>query len=394
MTRSQKLAFCLIATISLGTALAQTSTIQPNETPAASSSPVAYVYVSRPTHVDGFAASSTGKLTPVPGSPFSGISVFHMSVTQKFLIGAGDDFQTIYTYSIASNGSLRSVASLDATKYAMPGCCYGPQAVDFTGSTFYNSTANTNVGSFQETFKIESNGDLQFIGNTETDGTFDIKQVFPTGISFLGNNKFAYQTGCNRDDLAASATAGFKRESSGLLQPLGAMRELPKGNGGEIFCPTALATDPSDHLAMVLTPWFGGIPDGSNVLASYTADSHGNLSTKSTIENMATIGLGGFPVGPMSISASGKLLAIGVQYGSGGFQVFHFNGSDPITKYTGLLNSGETFVEFGWDKDNHLYALSFNRLHVYSATSTSIKEEPGSPYSIPEASSVIVLSLE
>jgi hypothetical protein len=76
-----------------------------------------------------------------------------------------------------------------------------------------------------------------------------------------------------------------------------------------------------------------------------------------------------------------------------GFQVFHFDGSGDITKYSGVLHSSESFLEFGWDKDNHLYALSTTNLHVYSATSTSIKEESGSPYPIPEASSVIVLSL-
>jgi hypothetical protein len=89
----------------------------------------------------------------------------------------------------------------------------------------------------------------------------------------------------------------------------------------------------------------------------------------------------------MSISPSGKLLAAGGQ----GFQVFHFNGSSPITKYTGLLQAKDSFEEFGWDKENHLYAVSSNALFVYTATPTSIKEAAGSPYSIPEASSVIVL---
>jgi hypothetical protein len=59
-----------------------------------------------------------------------------------------------------------------------------------------------------------------------------------------------------------------------------------------------------------------------------------------------------------------------------------------------VFHSSEQFIEFGWDKSNHLYALSQNALHVYDATSTSVKEAPGSPYSIPEASSVIVLSLQ
>src|SRR5271156_6202731 len=108
------LSFCLIASISLGTALAQTSSTETDETAAASSSPVAYVYVSRPTHIDGFAVSSNGKLTPVPGSPFPGISARAMSVPKKFLFGVGDDFQTLYSFSIASDGALKQVATIDA----------------------------------------------------------------------------------------------------------------------------------------------------------------------------------------------------------------------------------------------------------------------------------------
>jgi hypothetical protein len=170
---------------------------------------------------------------------------------------------------------------------------------------------------------------------------------------------------------------------------LGAMRELPQAKSGDMYCPVGLVADPSNHLAMAMQAWNidQGQPDGPNVLASYTADSHGNITTKSTMENMPPVVAG---IGVMSISPSGKLLAIG---SGGGFQVFHFNGANPITKYTGLLHASETFVEFGWDKDNHLYALSTTNLHVYSATSTSLKEVSGSPYSIPEASSVIVLSL-
>jgi hypothetical protein len=376
----------------LVTLLCTAATWAQSETSASTSSPVAYVYVSRPTHVDAFAASSTGKLTPVASSPFSNISVYPMSVTKKFLFGAGDDHKTIYTYSIASNGALKQVASIDATKYSTEGdadCCFGPLTLDYTGSTLYNYTINGGEGSWLETFRIESNGELQFLGNTETDGGFDIQEVAPTMVSFLGNNQYAYQTGCDQDVLTDSATAGFKRESSGLLEPLGAMRELPKAKSGDIYCPVGLVADPSDHLAMAMQAWNvdQGQPDGPNVLASYTADSHGNISTKSTIANMPSVAAG---IGVMSISPSGKLLAIGA---GGGFQVFHFNGSDPITKYTGLLHTSENFVEFGWDKDNHLYALSTTNLHVYSATSTSLKEVSGSPYSIPEASSVIVLSL-
>jgi hypothetical protein len=92
-------------------------------------------------------------------------------------------------------------------------------------------------------------------------------------------------------------------------------------------------------------------------------------------------------VSALSVSPSGKLLAAG----GNGFQVFHFNQANPVTRYTGLLQPKIQFLQFGWDKNNHLFALGSRALYVYTVTPTSIKEAPGSPYSIPEASSVIVL---
>jgi hypothetical protein len=44
------------------------------------------------------------------------------------------------------------------------------------------------------------------------------------------------------------------------------------------------------------------------------------------------------------------LLAVG---GSGGLQVFHFNGRRPITRFTGLLSKDEV-DQVAWDNDNHL----------------------------------------
>ncbi len=84
MTRYLKLFVCLAATLT-ATALAQT-TDQPETTKT--TSPVAYVYVSGPTNIEAFAASSTGTLTPVSGSPFPG-SLSHMSVNKTYLFGAG-----------------------------------------------------------------------------------------------------------------------------------------------------------------------------------------------------------------------------------------------------------------------------------------------------------------
>lgn len=386
-----KLTLFLIATFASGAALSQSAVAQTAASSTTTNGPVAYVYVTRPTHLDGFAASATGKLTAVPGSPFSNIALYHLSVTKKFLFGGSDDHIHIFSYAIASNGSVKKVSSVNATNYSPGGiadCCFGPQRLDATGTTLYNLTDNGGDQAL-ETFKIESDGHLQFIGNTASNagGT-----NYESGmISVLGNNKFAYVTGCDEDVTTEQLTKGFKRESSGLLQRVPITIDLPKPKSGDIYCPYSLASDPTNHLAVAMRQLHEAVdegePDGPFVLASYTSGYNGNLTTKSTTATMPGLGSNFLE---LSISPSDKLVAAG---GGSGFQVFHFHGGDPITKYTGVFHSSERFIEFGWDKANHLYALSQNYLHVYTATSTSVKEAPGSPYSIPQASSVIVLSL-
>lgn len=376
-------------TLVSGAGLAQSANAQTASTTTVTG-PIAYVYATRPTHLDAFAVSSSGKLTAVPGSPFSGIALYHLSVTKKFLFGGSDDHIHINTYSIATNGAVKQISSVNALNYAATGCCRLPQRLDASGTTLYNLTDDSGDQAV-ESFHIASDGRLEFIGNTSSNGGGTNYE--PGMISVLGNNHFAYSTGCDEDVTTEQLTRGFRRETSGLLQRFAPTIDLPTAKAGDIYCPYALASDPSNHLAFVLRQLHStvdeGSPDGSYVLASYTADLNGNLTTKSTAVTMPALASANFD---LSISPSGKLMAAGG--GSGGFQVFHFNGADPITKYTGVLHSSENFLEFGWDKSNHLYALSQNALHVYTATSTSVKELSGSPYSIPEASSVIVLSLQ
>jgi len=96
----------------------------------------------------------------------------------------------------------------------------------------------------------------------------------------------------------------------------------------------------------------------------------------------------------LSISPTGKLLAIGGGDFGTGFQIFHFNGGEQITNFSDVLqpNNQDYFSEFGWDKSNHLFALDWGiGLYVYTVTPTSIKQAPGSPYLIPDTDSLIVL---
>jgi hypothetical protein len=90
----------------------------------------------------------------------------------------------------------------------------------------------------------------------------------------------------------------------------------------------------------------------------------------------------------MAMSPSGKLLAVN---GTGGLQIFHYNGASPITHYTGLLTSNQIDQMF-WDNANHLYAISStaNKLYVFTITPTSATQATGSPYTIGHPQNIIV----
>ena len=121
--------------------------------------------------------------------------------------------------------------------------------------------------------------------------------------------------------------------------------------------------------------------DGLPQIATYSVNSDGSLTTDSAYWNMPTTANQGY-WGPydVEISPSGKLLAVA---GTAGLEVFHFNGSNPITPYTGLLTNDE-IDQCLWDNANHLYAISSksNMLFVFTVTPTSYRQATGSPYAI------------
>jgi hypothetical protein len=77
--------------------------------------------------------------------------------------------------------------------------------------------------------------------------------------------------------------------------------------------------------------------------------------------------------------------------GTGGLQVFHFNGASPITGYTGLLTTDE-IDQFFWDNQNDLYAISrtAGKLFVFTITPSGYHQAPGSPYSVGHPQNIIV----
>ena len=131
MTRNVKLVVCLIAALCTAAAFAQVAPRQIYATiqDSSSRSPVAYVYVgSNPSggtnEIEAFAAASDGKLTPVAGSPFQG-DVASMAVNGQYLFGVGTNGVDIDSFSIATDGALQQVASINAQQFN-GGACGGP----------------------------------------------------------------------------------------------------------------------------------------------------------------------------------------------------------------------------------------------------------------------------
>lgn len=376
MTRPIQFFACLLAMLCTGLAFAQDNS---------TSSPVAFVYVSsnpsgNSREIDAFAAASNGKLTPVSGSPFSA-NVQGMAVNGKYLFGTDGIY--IYSFSIASDGGLKQVASINAQKFNGSNCG-GPVALflDHTGTTLYDEDfyGNLCANNTYQAFAIDrSTGVLSYLGAS------DPSVIFNVPLSFIGNNVYAYGSSSRE---FSSSIFGFRRSRGGTLTDMNLNPPLPRAKHGDFYVTYGAAADPTNHVAISVAPYTGSWQqDGPLQLATYTADNSGNLTTRSTFSNMPAAAIQ--YVTNIQMSPSGKLLAVG---GTAGLQIFHFNGGDPITHYTARLTIDEVDQLF-WDDNDHLYALSLTagKLFVFTITPTKVSQAPGSPYSITSPRDIIVL---
>ena len=365
----------------LASAQATSSQTEVNIPTQTSSAPVAYVYVSSsPTsstsQINAYAAASTGALTKVSGSPFS-TKMTYMALTGHWLFGTnGID---IDSFSIASNGALKQADSYTAGNTSGgPGDLF----LDHTGASLYDGYYNlegTGNNGYQAYSVNHTTGKISYI-NDVVGGP----SIGPP-LSFVSSNQFAYSSTCYH---FTPSIFGLQRHADGSITELTSNPPFPTTAAAGFYCPYLAAADPASHLAVAMQPltsdW--GVA-GPYQLATYTADSSGNLTTHSTASNMPKVAVGN--VMDYQMSPSGKFLAVG---GSAGLQVFHFNGANPVTKYTGLLTSNEVDQMF-WDNANHLYAISrtAGKLYVFTVTSTGVTQAPGSPHSIANPNDMIVL---
>jgi hypothetical protein len=401
MRRSTRLAISLAAVfpaLSIGAALAAT--------PA----PVAHVYVGSGSHILAFSADATGKLTAVPGSPFN-YSLSWMAANGHYLFGFEPGSVTIESFSMAANGALKKAATTNTQTYETSTCSpltyWNGQGfkIDHSGLNLYNAAIPEDEFCYSkfQSYKINNaNGKMTFLGDTD--------KIFYGGpqLYISANNQFAYSPNCAAafgNGPSPSVTV-FQRLSSGELITSKSGVALPAApvdtsntdSGGPYtgyYCPITMATDPANHAAMTL--WAYDPDDngeyGPVVVATFTADAKGNLTTTSTYKNMAVSETGRGGISGMRMSPSGKLLAIG----GSGLEIFHFNGGSPVTKFKTIL-PGFNVTQILWDNSNHMYAVGTTstgagKLYIYTVTPTSITEAPGSPYSIASPGNFVVQPL-
>jgi len=400
MTSRLPYLFCLAAAVFSHAALAQFTAA--TTVPA----PVAQVYVQTPHGVNLYNTSSTGKLTLAPGSPFKTIGLM-VGTNGKYFISNGTN--VVHVYAASSTGAIgKEVSTINTALYAGAECgTTGPTLLDHTGGSLYiqhdnASSSGSYVCSAFQSFRIGNTGQLTYVGTTKT--FIDLHVGPPTPLTIIGHNNFAYDIADPNIGYDGSVIQGFKRNgTTGSLDEWNVLVSNPSTFDASWFwMQYGVTADPTNHVA-VFEIQEQGLPYGPYAhpqLASYTMDPSGNLTSTNTYKNMPVPLV--YPQ-VMNMSPSGKLLAIAsatdytscncgpTNSGTSGLQVFHFNGANPITRYSATLTK-TPIDSIRWDKANHLYALSFStgKLFVYTVTPTSITPAPGSPYLIRGATGLLV----
>jgi hypothetical protein len=370
----------------LASAQAPSPSTEPGSVP--SSSPVAYVYVSQAVNdtqnqIHGYAVTASGALTAIPGSPFPA-SANYLAVNGAWLFGVesggADNKGNIFSYSIASNGTLTqkdtfTVPSQDGQVINL--------FLDHTGATLY---ANANSGDANDFLSLSID---QMTGALTEVGDLNLGPGDEGPLSFVGNNEFAYTSFTY--ELQGGSFLGVQRASDGSLSSLSNLdTPLPTAKSGYGYWPGGAAADPTNHLAIAVVPTTsenGTTPAGPAQLATYTVESDGSLITSSTWENMPSVLVGN--LNDYWMSPSGKYLAVG---GASGLQLFRFHGAQPITRFTGLITR-DPINQLFWDNSNHLYAISAQsgKLLVFTITASGAKPAPGSPHALSNPVDLIVL---
>jgi hypothetical protein len=376
--------FNSVAYLALLTAVpAFTQITTPEATPPPpTTAPVAYIYVQTTKGVNVYDATATGQLTLVEGSSFADTGQMG-AINGAYLASVGTD--DLHTYTTESDGGVGKQASeINTQNYGGSACGsnVGGALLDHTGKFLYVSLggifSNTNPCSALQSYKIASNGELTFLGDTESTQSVHGNAYLLTISTFSGNDNFAY--GIMSEQGADLFTAFTLNTNGELVANANFTHVDPTPDPAVLdsnYFPLAVAADPTNHLAVVVNEPFTNSPPPQ--LASYTINSTtGNVSSTNTWENMPTPA---FYPNNIAMSPSGKFLAVVGE----GIEIYNFNGASPLTLASSLPLPDRDFDQLAWDNNNHLYTVDYEtgNLYVYTITATSITAAPGSPYAIP-----------
>jgi hypothetical protein len=359
---------------------------------ATTSAPVALVYVSSNysgtnNRVVGYTAAADGQLTQIAGSPWAD-NLVSLAVNGAYLFGSdnvtGDNGRNIYSYRIESNGVLQYIGATNIQKTATENECNGGGGLylDHTGSYLYSFVVEVNCNSesaFQSFAVNKSTGLLNYLGDSSPNS-------FTLGppLTVAADNKYAYAAGGNG---SYSGITGFQIQSNGNLTDLASQNyPLPSGAPSDAMGYIEEATaDTTNHFAVNI--FYLTDSGTSDMIATYAiSTTTGNLTTSSTYSNMPTTEVGDATWQMMA--PSGKLLAVA---GPNGLQIFNFNPNGQATASTGLITRSPITMCY-WDNNNHLYAISNadGTIQAFTVTPTSATEVAGSPWYLPHPVSMIV----
>jgi len=371
-----------LATVLLaaGPAFPQTSSSDAAKA-AATSAPTADVYVQTQSGVDVYNADAAGQLTLVKGSPFNDTGQME-GINGAHLISVGT--YELHAYPIASDGAIGSQAAvIDTQSFAGSQCgsTTGPSLLDHTGEFFAVGLAGTTTNdcSSLQTYKVAANGQFTFLGDAvSTDGVHST--AYQVGVTtYSSNDLFAYGV---QSTQVATAFLAYRRDTAGDLVADGSFTEKDPTPNPSVssanYLPILVAADNASHLAVVMNMPFS-TNDNVFQFASYTInDSTGAIASTNTWANMPTLAY--YPYS-LAMSWSGQYAAVGE---SAGLQVYHFNGAAPVTADGGTLLSNIPIDQVEWDKQNHLYALSYEqeKLYVFNVGTSGITQASGSPYTV------------
>jgi hypothetical protein len=370
--------------------------VVPKARAASTPSTAAYVYIQiqgPQGSVYGFSASSTGKLSAIPGAPWKPAGQIVGSNKSQFLT-LGQTL--IHSYGIAANGAIGSqLAQEPVFDYQGSECGGGSSGqdgavLDHSGKYIYvmlddGFKDNETCGAYQS-YIINSDGSFSFDGETQLTGPESSESGGVDGFglpSILGNESFAYALYQAGGPPENEYYLGLQRESNGTLEYEPNMQVTVPTDPNSYYVPLSFDASPvGNTFAVELYPGWTAPAQ----LGVFTANSEGSLSSTNTSSNMPTSPF--TTITGTTFSPSGNMFVIYSNSGSGsgaGIQIYNANGAAPLTPYKTLL-SGTPIDQVGWDSSNHLYAISNsnNKLYVFTVTSTSVTQDTawsiGSPF--------------